>query len=106
MIHKPKKNLIDYADFKNHSLTLQRILFSKWFSENGTIAFEHGYPKYTFQMYGEKYVVDMISIKGIHCHNINSKQRMIRSFYQLTSVQITNLINHINNYYQYCLTEA
>ena len=76
----------------------------KWFQENGTLPFEHGYKPFEIVHNKRRYKCDMIGCEGLHCADAITRQRVVISFNALCSIkQIVMIGNVCNDYYNYVM---
>lgn len=78
----------------------------KWFQENGTIAFEHGFKSDTIRKNNVEYHISMCDSNGVHVRPKHNNSSTTFSWYVLPKQTILKVIRECNRYYQYCLTQA
>lgn len=99
-----KKELI--SDYQKLSILELRTKIRQLFKE-GTIAFEHGFKLPTFTNNHVTYSVSMIdSDMTMHCKSVMGNNVFTRRATCLRKPQLLKLIRTINEYYNYCLTQA
>lgn len=77
----------------------------KWFQENGTLAFEHGF-KAEISRNNEQAHIYMIDCNGVRIHYPKEGKNETISFYHFSQPSLCRIIKLCNQYYNYCLTKA
>ena len=96
---------IRQAESYVHLDLLQNYML-QWFAENGTIAFEHGYPLPTIIFNRDKWNVSYLDKMGVHVFHPITKQKEILGWTMLWKRTIVKIAKEVNKYYNYCLTQA
>lgn len=75
----------------------------KWFRENGTIAFEHGFKTDTIINKGYKYHISMCDDWGIYVYGKNKSCTIVLPWIVLPKQTIMKVVREINKYWNFCL---
>ena len=100
------KTLFNITNVEKMSQAELADTLCKWFKENGTIAFEHGYKAYITSD-NIKWRLTMAVECGLEMINTtNRKHKRYQPYNSFPKRSLLKIMRICDEYYNYCLTEA
>lgn len=78
----------------------------RWFQENGSLPFEHGFKSKTFVYKGKTYQPYYFNGYGISARNIRTREIAEIDWCDIPKQTIVKLVNECNRYYEYVMLKS